>query len=64
MESIVNVKDFSFSYKNKKPIIQNLSFSLKKGEMLLLCGETAAGRAHFFVLSKKRLPRRVKKAAK
>lgn len=45
MESIVNVKDFSFSYKNKKPIIQNLSFSLKKGEMLLLCGENGCGKS-------------------
>ena len=45
MDKILSVKDFSFSYFDKEPIIKNLSFSLDRGEMMLLCGENGCGKS-------------------
>lgn len=42
---VINVKDFSFTYPNGKKIINQLSFSLDEGEMLLLCGENGCGKS-------------------
>ena len=42
---VVDVKEFSFTYPNGKTIFQNLSFSLDKGELLLLCGENGCGKS-------------------
>ena len=49
-EDIINPKgkvefcNVSFSYDNKKPILKNISFSVKPGETVALVGETGAGK--------------------
>ena len=43
--SIIDVKDFSFTYPNGKKVIDSLSFSLEKGEVLLLCGKNGCGKS-------------------
>lgn len=43
--SVLDVKDFTFTYKNGKTVLQNLSFTLEKGQMLLLCGKNGCGKS-------------------
>ncbi|MBR0414826.1 MAG: ABC-F family ATP-binding cassette domain-containing protein [Clostridia bacterium] len=43
--NLVDVKHFSFTYPNAKKVINDLSFSLEKGEMLLLCGNNGCGKS-------------------
>lgn len=40
----LNVEDISFSY-NKKPVLHNVSFSLRGGEVLVLTGSSGAGKS-------------------
>lgn len=43
--SILDVKDFTFTYKNGKTVLHHLSLSLEKGQMLLLCGKNGCGKS-------------------
>ena len=59
--SILDVKDFSFTYPNGKKVIQSLSFSLCKGEMMLLCGKNGCGKSTLLRSIKKEVaPRGIK----
>ena len=44
---MLEVKDISFSFdkKEKKPLIKNLSFKLKKGEILFISGKSGLGKS-------------------
>ena len=42
---VIDVKGFSFTYPNGKKVIESLSFSLEKGEMLLVCGKNGCGKS-------------------
>lgn len=55
MESI-KVKDLTFSYpKSEYPVISNATFSIKKGEMCLVVGESAVGKSTLIKLLKKEI---------
>ncbi|MBQ3431168.1 MAG: ABC-F family ATP-binding cassette domain-containing protein [Clostridia bacterium] len=43
--SVLDVKDFSFTYPNSHCVIHSLSFSLEAGEMLLICGKNGCGKS-------------------
>lgn len=45
MEAYVSSDNVSFSYHPGKPVLKNISFSLKKGETLGIIGETGAGKS-------------------
>ena len=51
--SIVCVKDLSFTYPNGKNVLNRLSFSLEKSQMLLLCGKNGCGKSTLLRLLKK-----------
>lgn len=44
-ESYIKFDDVTFSYNNVKPNIENISFSLKKGETLGIIGATGSGKS-------------------
>ena len=46
---MLNARNISFSYGNR-PVLQNLSFSLEKGERLLLLGPSGQGKTTFLRL--------------
>ncbi len=43
--NVLDVKDFSFTYPDRHQVIHNLSFSLAKGEMMLICGKNGCGKS-------------------
>jgi ABC-type Fe3+/spermidine/putrescine transport system ATPase subunit len=42
---MLNVNHISFSYSNKKPVLDDFSFNLKKGEHLCIMGESGCGKS-------------------
>ena len=42
---MLEVNNISFSYNTNKPILNNISFSLKKGEVLCVMGESGCGKS-------------------
>lgn len=44
-EVILSIKDLQFSYDDKRTIINNVSFDIKKGEMVALVGKNGAGKS-------------------
>lgn len=42
---MLRVNDISFSYQSEKPLLQNISLSLKKGEHLCVMGESGSGKS-------------------
>ncbi|MGL5356330.1 MAG: ABC transporter ATP-binding protein [Cetobacterium sp.] len=44
-DTILNVKNLSFSYNEEKEILKNVSFSVNKGEILALLGNNGAGKS-------------------
>lgn len=44
-EEILHIKNLSFSYNKEFPILKDVSFSLKKGEILSLLGNNGAGKS-------------------
>lgn len=44
-ENVLEVKDVSFSYAQGKQVLQDISFCVKKGEMLSLVGKNGAGKS-------------------
>ena len=50
MQELVKVENLSFGYTKEKPLIHNLSFSLKKGELKAIVGESGAGKSTLFEL--------------
>jgi len=43
--SRIDIKSLSFSYLDKKPVLNNLSFSIKKGESVAFIGESGSGKS-------------------
>lgn len=43
--SSVNIKNLSFSYKNKKNVLKNINISLQKGEKVALVGPNGSGKS-------------------
>ena len=41
----LEVKNLSFSYDNKKKVLENINFSIRKGEMLSIVGKNGAGKS-------------------
>lgn len=42
---IIEAENFSFRYKNSiSNVIENISFSVNEGELVLVCGATACGK--------------------
>jgi subfamily B ATP-binding cassette protein MsbA len=44
-DSVIKYEKVSFSYNESEPVIENLSFELKKGEVLALVGPSGAGKS-------------------
>ena len=49
-ESLLEVLNLSFGYTKEKMLIENLSFSLHKGEIIAVVGESGAGKSTLFEL--------------
>jgi len=41
----IKIKDISFTYPNNKPVINNLSLQIKKGQMIAIVGESGSGKS-------------------
>jgi len=55
LPNILEVKDISFGYKKDILLFENLSFSLKKGEIKAIVGASGAGKSTLFELILKNL---------
>lgn len=49
-EPVIEFKDITFSYDNKKIILDNMNFTVNKGEKVTLAGRTGAGKSTIFKL--------------
>ena len=49
-EPLLEVKELTFGYSKKKLLIENLSFSLHRGEIVAIVGESGAGKSTLFEL--------------
>lgn len=49
-DSILEVKDLTFYYKESNPIYENFSMSLKKGELFTIFGRSGSGKTTLFEL--------------
>ena len=55
MESF-QIENLSFTYPNRtKPALKNISFSVKQGEFLLVCGKSGCGKTTLLRLLKSSL---------
>ena len=53
---ILTVKNLSFSYPEaEKPALENISFSVREGEFVVLCGESGCGKTTLLRLIKREL---------
>ena len=55
MQSVLEIEQLSFGYTKEKYLFQNLSLSLKKGEIKAIVGESGAGKSTLFELILKNL---------
>jgi ABC-type multidrug transport system fused ATPase/permease subunit len=53
------VNSVSFRFPGRKQILQDVSFEVKRGEMIALVGESGRGRARYFNYFKNSMIRRV-----
>lgn len=49
-DALVDFNNVTFSYNDDKNVVENLSFSIKKGEQVTLSGRTGAGKSTIFKL--------------
>jgi len=42
---LLEVKDIAFGYEKDKPVLQNVSFTIRKGEMISIVGKNGAGKS-------------------
>lgn len=52
---ILDIKDLSFAYPDGNRVLDNISFSVNKGEFIVLCGETGGGKSTLLRLIKREL---------
>lgn len=45
MDSIIQVKDLTFSYNDEKKVIDNISFQIKKGDYVAILGHNGSGKS-------------------
>lgn len=45
MDTVLEIKDLSFSYDGKNKVLENLNLSIKKGEFIGITGRTATGKS-------------------
>ncbi|MBA1433116.1 MAG: ATP-binding cassette domain-containing protein [Epsilonproteobacteria bacterium] len=50
MQNVLEIKNLSFGYSKEKTLFENLSLSLKKGELKAIVGESGAGKSTIFEL--------------
>ncbi|SFV67548.1 ABC transporter-related protein [hydrothermal vent metagenome] len=50
MQNVLEIKNLSFGYTKEKTLFENLSLSLKKGEIKAIVGESGAGKSTIFEL--------------
>ena len=50
MKSVLEVQDLSFGYTKNKPLYENFSLTLKKGELKAIVGPSGAGKSTLFEL--------------
>lgn len=43
-ESVLQIKNLTFSYQEKRPVLQDINFEIHKGEMLSIVGKNGAGK--------------------
>lgn len=55
MHKVLEVQELSFGYTKERLLFENLSFSLKKGEIKAIVGESGAGKSTLFELVLKNL---------
>lgn len=44
-ETVLEVRDITFAYQENRPVLQNISFKVHKGEMLSIVGKNGAGKS-------------------
>lgn len=49
---VLRIKDLSFNYSNKKPLLNDISFSIQRGERMALIGENGIGKTTLLNLIK------------
>jgi len=55
LQSVLEIKNLTFGYSKEKILFDNLSLSLKKGELKAIVGESGAGKSTIFELILKNL---------
>ncbi len=50
MQNVLEIQDLTFGYSKEKILFENLSLSLKKGELKAIVGESGAGKSTIFEL--------------
>ena len=50
MQNVLEIKNLTFGYSKEKILFENLSLSLKKGELKAIVGESGAGKSTIFEL--------------
>lgn len=45
MDAIIEIKNLSFSYRDNEPVLQNISFTIKKGDYVVVLGANGSGKS-------------------
>lgn len=61
---LLEVKNLSFAYPGREDVLDHISFSIKQGEFLVLCGESGCGKTTLLRLLKRELAPHGKRSGK
>jgi energy-coupling factor transporter ATP-binding protein EcfA2 len=42
---IIDIKELTFSYTNKKPVLEDINLEINKGELIAVCGDNGSGKS-------------------
>ena len=59
-DSIVRVRNLTFGYEKKEPILKNVNFEIQTGEMVAIAGESGCGKTTLCYILKGLIPNEVK----